>query len=198
MPPLQRSIASCHRSRSRTAQPMMSPLATTSWTSVCRPPPTARNPASCSAVRTCDRPLIRACVHVLVLRPPHHAVPPAPPPLSLCAWLPPCHGAPHGQARTGVQRQLLSCPRRARSPSCCTRSSWGPTGQGGWQDGRPGQRPGGWARRAGFSSFPRQTPGSDCFLPSLASWPSWLPVPTQTPLRGRRAMQQGAGAGGRS
>lgn len=29
---------------------------TTWWTSACRPPPTDRNPTSCSAARTCDRP----------------------------------------------------------------------------------------------------------------------------------------------
>ena len=44
--------------------------------------------------------------------------------------------------------------------------------------------PGGWAHRAGFSGFPRQTPGSDCLPPSVASWPSWSAVPIRNPLPG--------------
>lgn len=77
-PHLQRSTASCLRSRSRTAQPTTSPPATTWWTSACRPPLTDRNPASCSVARTCERPA----------PPPERPARPHPPPALPRAALP--------------------------------------------------------------------------------------------------------------
>lgn len=66
--------------------------------------------------------------------------------------------------------------------------------------GRASRRRGGWAHRAGFSGFPRQTPGSDCLPPSVASWPNWSAVPIRNPLPGCRSKSKapGAGAGGHS
>ena len=148
--PPQRSTASCHRSRSRTAQRTTSPPETTWWTSACHPPPTDRNPTSCSAARTCDRPAPGLSVRAR----------PRPPPTPHCPVLPahPLRPSVTGSCppielrRTGVERHLLSRPRKARSPGCCTCSPWVPVGisagRGGWQDGP------GWpeAKRMGMPS----------------------------------------------
>lgn len=111
---LQKSTVLCHRSKSLTAQPMMSPLATMWWTSVCHPPPMDRNPISCSAARTCDCPA--PCPSVRA-RPRSLA---SPSPVSSRPSLVPLGQAaptlqvssacqPDGPGRAGVQWPLLPC-----------------------------------------------------------------------------------------
>lgn len=53
-PKNQKSTASSRRNRSPSGLPTTSPRETTWWTSACRPQRTAREGASCSAVRTCN------------------------------------------------------------------------------------------------------------------------------------------------
>lgn len=51
---LQRSTASCLRSRLQTDLPTTNLPETMWWTSACPPPPTDRNPTNSSVARTCD------------------------------------------------------------------------------------------------------------------------------------------------
>lgn len=53
---LQRSTASCLRSRLQTDLPTTNLPETMWWTSACPPPPTDRNPTNSSVARTCDLP----------------------------------------------------------------------------------------------------------------------------------------------
>lgn len=80
---LQKSTALCHRSKLLTVRPMMSPLATTWWTSVCHPPPMDRNPISYSAARTCDHPAPPPSVRARPWSSASPSVSSRPPPLSL-------------------------------------------------------------------------------------------------------------------
>lgn len=136
-PTPQRSIASCPRSRLRTAQRTTSPPETTLWTSVCRPPPTDRNPTSCSAARTCDRPApvpsARARPGPL---PPHCPAPTLPP---LCDWLPPSPRAPHEEPNQG----------KLGAPGCRTCSPWVPVGLSSLRGGEGGRRKGAGQRPGG-------------------------------------------------
>lgn len=101
-----------------------------------------------------------------------------------------------GPGRTGVEWHLLSRSRKTRLPGRRACFSGVPVcisaGQGGWQPRRAGQRRGGGARQAGFSSFPRQTPGSDCLPPSVANWPHRSPDPHPEPPSELMLKEQGA------
>lgn len=210
-PHLQRSTASCHRSRSQTAQPTMSPPATTWWTSACRPPPTDRNPTSCSAARTCERPAPRPRARARARPRP----PPAPPRTALRSPAPPSPPLPSSSA------WLAAAPEEQESSSgnCCPRSrkarrparracSWVPVcisaGQGGWQAarGRPEARrrgaPSGLLQFSTADSRERRPPSVCGQLAPLTPLPPKAPPRTPFRAAARRARRLGAGAGGHS
>lgn len=208
-PHLQRSTASCHRSRSPTAQPTTSPPATTWWTSACRPPPTDRNPTSCSAARTCDRPRpARAPVRlrVLILHPPLTALrAPAPSSPSLRAWLLPSHRAPHGWPgpRKNRSRVAPAVPLEESQPPGSPHLLFsgpsvhlgGPGRVAGWTGSARGKEEG-HAEQAS-PVFHGRLQGAVASLPLWPVGPTGPPTPTQNPLPSVSSKSKAPGGRGR-
>lgn len=127
---LQKSTVLCHRSKSLTVQPMMSPLATMWWTSVCHPPPMDRNPISFSAARTCDCPAplpsVRARPRSLASPSPVSSRPLPCPSRTGCSHPPSELRLPARwprKSRSPVASPVLPAQEKLKAPCLCT-CSW--------------------------------------------------------------------------